>query len=551
MQSDWHRYNLKRRVASLPPLPSETFAEKVLANKASAAATAAKASYERPCQPCGKTYYSENAFVQHLGSGRHRAAVARMQREGGEVQTEDGGSVMSSTLLLGSDKASTVGVDDEAEEEFERVVGEMNDVGLEDADPISRRPTRPHRSSASQNGRPDHPLTPTAKRTLSGSTNGTADGEMSKADALRRCLFCTHRAETLEANIDHMARSHGMFIPERPYLVDLEGLILHLSRKVHDDYRCLYCGRLKWSEDGIKTHMRDSGHCKIAYDTEEQQLELGDFYDFRSTYSDVDYDEQWEDDGDEEMLEPDAAIGGGVKLGAKREASTTIENGQGLLDADSQEEDWETDSTVSEVPTDELGKVYYDSDHQERYSRLKKSRHHSHGNGEKRRHRSADGFHSHAHDAALPNAVYHDDFELHLPSGRAAGHRSLNKYYRQNLRNYPSVAEREKEAQKLIAAAADSNGGSDEDMVDLGDGATTPTMATAETGARGRTRGRELISRANGGLGMLAVSAVKKRQVKAVERREATKSYREEARFRAKVDKIGNQQKHFRDPLLQ
>ena len=44
MQSDWHRYNLKRRVASLPPLTSEIFAEKVLANKASAAATAARAA---------------------------------------------------------------------------------------------------------------------------------------------------------------------------------------------------------------------------------------------------------------------------------------------------------------------------------------------------------------------------------------------------------------------------------------------------------------------------------------------------------------------------
>lgn len=549
MQSDWHRYNLKRRVASLPPLPSETFAEKVLANKASAAATAAKASYERLCLPCGKTYYSENAFVQHLGSGRHRAAVVKMQRESGDTGMEDGGSVMSSTLLLGSEKASTVGVDDEAEEEFERVVDGMNEVGLENGNPISRRPNRPRHSSASKDGRPGHPLSPTATRTMSSSTNGTADGEMSKADALRRCLFCTHRAETLEANIEHMARSHGMFIPERPYLVDLEGLILRLSRKVHDEYQCLYCGRLKWSEDGIKTHMRDSGHCKIAYDTEEQQLELGDFYDFRSTYSDVDDDEEWEDDEDDDMLEPGAAKGGGVKLGAKREISTTAQNGEDLPDADSQEEDWETDSTVSEVPTDELGKVYYDSKHQERYSRLKKSRHHSLGSGEKRRHRIADGFHSHAHDAALPNAVYYDDFELHLPSGRTAGHRSLNKYYRQNLRNYPSAVEMEKEQQKLIAAAAVGND-SDEEMVDV-DGPATPTTPTGEGSERGRAGGRELISRANGGLGMLAVSAEKRRQVKAVEQRETKRSQREEAKFRAKVNKTGNQQKHFRDPLLQ
>lgn len=548
MQSDWHRYNLKRRVASLPPLPSETFAEKVLANKAVAAATAAKARYERECKACGKTYYSEGAYVQHLGSGRHRIMAARADRMGQDGEA-DGGSVMSSTLLLNSEtgeRASRAeGVDEEAEEEFERVVNGINDVDLadEDGDPVARRPARPRHSSAGKEGRPPHLLS-TATRTTSESTDDTAAGEMSRADALRKCLFCTHCSKNLDANIDHMAKSHGMFIPERAYLVHLEGLILYLSRKVHDEYQCLSCGRLKWSEDGIKTHMRDSGHCKIAYDTEEQQLELGDFYDFRSTYSDDEDDEDWEDE-DEEMIEPGAAKGGGVKLGAKRETSTAVENGEELPDADAEEEGWETDSTVSDVPTDELGKVYYDSDHKERYSRLNKSRHHSHSNGEKRRHRSVDGFHSHAHDIALPTAVYYDDFELRMPSGRTAGHRSLNRYFRQNLRNYPSTAEREKQQELLLAAAAAND--SDEEMVDADD--VTPTQT--DSGERGRARGRELTSRADGGLGMLAVSTDKRRQVKAAEKRETKRSQRGDARFRSKVDKIGNQQKHFRDPLLQ
>ncbi|KAG9625428.1 hypothetical protein KCV04_g12192, partial [Aureobasidium melanogenum] len=78
MQSDWHRYNLKRRVASLPPLTSEVFAEKVLANKASAAATAARASFEKVCSACQKTYFSENAYANHLGSQKHRQQLARM-----------------------------------------------------------------------------------------------------------------------------------------------------------------------------------------------------------------------------------------------------------------------------------------------------------------------------------------------------------------------------------------------------------------------------------------------------------------------------------------
>ena len=35
-----------------------------------------------------------------------------------------------------------------------------------------------------------------------------------------------------------------------------------------------------------------------------------------------------------------------------------------------------------------------------------------------------------------------NEFELHLPSGRTAGHRSLRTYYRQNLANYPTANER-------------------------------------------------------------------------------------------------------------
>lgn len=33
-QSDWHRYNLKRKVAELPPVTAESFRERVLAQKA-------------------------------------------------------------------------------------------------------------------------------------------------------------------------------------------------------------------------------------------------------------------------------------------------------------------------------------------------------------------------------------------------------------------------------------------------------------------------------------------------------------------------------------
>jgi len=33
-KTDWHRYNLKRKVADLPPVSADTFQQKVLAQKA-------------------------------------------------------------------------------------------------------------------------------------------------------------------------------------------------------------------------------------------------------------------------------------------------------------------------------------------------------------------------------------------------------------------------------------------------------------------------------------------------------------------------------------
>lgn len=507
------RYNLKRRVASLPPLSSEIFAEKVLASKADAAATAARASFERACEPCQKTYFSENAFNNHVGSSKHRTNIAKARRSG-KKSHGDAQSVMSSTFSLGD--TNTQNDEDEeddelesensAEEEFEQVVKGIKKADIKDSedDPVSRRPSRPHHSAAGQ--REEHPI---SQVTTNGS-DAKKSGDDAKTTATRECLYCNHYAPDLDANVAHMFKEHGMFLPEREYLADLEGLIVFLNRKVHYHYQCTSCNRLKWSEDGIKTHMRDLGHCKIAYETEDEQLEIGKFYDFRSTYSDE--GEDWESDSDEEI--EDAPVRRS-KLGAKRETKGSDEEGEG----------WETDDTVSSVPTEELGKVYVDDDREkeEKYGRLKTHRHHARSAGS--HHRSADGFHSHAHKAT--NAVYHDEFELHLPTGRVAGHRTLNKYYRQNLRTYPTPEERQ---QRLLTAEEDGE----------------------EEQPRGRARGsKDLISRADGGLGMLHVSDEKKRAVKAMEKKERRNEGRALRTQEWRVNKGGNSQKHFRDHLLQ
>ncbi|EON68088.1 hypothetical protein W97_07236 [Coniosporium apollinis CBS 100218] len=531
MQSDWHRYNLKRRVASLPPLSSEIFAEKVLANKASAAATAAKAAFERPCAACQKTYFSENAYQNHLNSQKHRINVLRQQGGGSVTGTDDEtGSMISSTFSLGEpiDTASN-GLSHEAEAEFQDVVDSMKQTSLQDGEPISRRPTRPHHSAVEEDARPAHPLSPLTTR----STTASSQTESATSEPKLSCLFCNFLSPTFPLNILHMQRHHGMFIPEREFLVDEEGLVAYLHAKIHEDHQCLYCGKLKHTAAGIQTHMRDRGHCMIAFNTEEEMIEIGQFYDFRSTYSDGEGD-----DSDATSTEDaaDAPAQGGVKLGAPRRAKLTVENLDAsqpdaeMADGDKDDEGWETDSTLSTVPTDEITSVPID-DRSHLYATLARSRHHSHT--DPRPHRAADGFHSHAH--GMPHAVYHDDHELHLPSGRVAGHRSLNRYFRQNLRSYESGGGPGLPSRRAIEAGSSTSGSDGE---------------RAEDGDRGRGR-NALISRANGGLGMVGVSDATRREVTKVEKRERKREQRAQARYQWGNNKRSNFQEHFRDPLLQ
>ena len=81
---------------------------------------------------------------------------------------------------------------------------------------------------------------------------------------------------------------------------------------------------------------------------------------------------------------------------------------------------------------------------------------------------------------------------------------------------------------------------------DANDEDTEITGSTEES-----NRGRQVVSRANGGLGMVGVSDAKKKEVRAVEKRDLKKQQRAQNRYQAGNERRHNFQKHFRDPLLQ
>ncbi|KAI9251489.1 C2H2 type zinc-finger-domain-containing protein, partial [Phascolomyces articulosus] len=71
-RTDWHKYNLKRKVAELTPINAEQFAEKILGNKAKGREEEERMGLIYECAVCRKSYYSENAFNNHMQSKKHR-----------------------------------------------------------------------------------------------------------------------------------------------------------------------------------------------------------------------------------------------------------------------------------------------------------------------------------------------------------------------------------------------------------------------------------------------------------------------------------------------
>lgn len=404
------RYNLKRRVASLPPASAETFSKLVLSKQASQMEAARKATFEQSCAACQKVYKSENAFQEHLYTQRHKQKEAAYRK----AHADETNSVVTGAMSTGT---FSLGETASLADDVSKVTADMKRATVEDKEEDEENEEMKEAEPAVD---PDYPLT--------------------------HCLFCNAPSDDMILNHDHMSRVHGMFVPEKQYLVDPQGLVKYLYAKINENFECLYCHKLKYSAPAIKTHMRDKGHCMIAFDTEEEMLEVGQFYDFTSTYSD-------DEDMDEEIVDGD-------------------ENDQ---------EGWETD-----------------------------------GDDE-------------SDDDAPRQNVYATDTELRLPTGRLAGHRSLAKYYRQNLRNYPTPEERIQRQQRLLE-----------------------NMPAEEAENPNRDpHSRAIITRANGGLGMLHASDAQKKEVAAAEKRQRSRNERVQRQYQWSVEKRANNQKHFRDPLLQ
>jgi pre-60S factor REI1 len=304
------------------------------------------------------------------------------------------------------------------------------------------------------------------------------------------CLFCPTHSDSIASNLTHMSVTHGFFIPDAEYLVDVSGLIAYLGEKIAVGNVCIYCygkkrrnanaiGKLNKDEaadegdigrefrglEATRRHMVDKAHCKIAFESEEERLEISDYYDFTSSYPAT-----------------------SRRKSKKAKAS----------------EDWE-EVDDGEQPDETVDEMVSENESEE------------------------DESEEDDEDAEPGIRIGDTPYELVLPSGARIGHRSLRHYYKQNYRTSLKPEPPSEEDPKSGAALV-------RHLLSQKNSALVPVRGGFGAFGEGGT----VIKARNAGEARNAGRHV--REFRDMKKRED---------FKTKVAFIANSQKHFRDPLLQ
>lgn len=269
--SDWHRANIKRKLAGLPPLTPDEYTRRV---EALATASGGGESVRRGdgggdggvsggeggaggqegppsgvvmtpsgafCNICSKRFASTKAAENHLNSRRHIDKARSLV--GGAAAAGGAGSA----------------------------AGPSADVGGGDAD-----------AGAASDGDDEDDMELEAR---------LADG--GTAFPSTTCVFDGKACGTVASTLDHMAAAHGFFMPYVELLVDAAGLLSYLGEKVGLGYACVACDRPFSSVEAVQRHMVDKAHMRMVDDDERWVEEYAPFFS-------ADADDQAGDDGDGE-----------------------------------------------------------------------------------------------------------------------------------------------------------------------------------------------------------------------------------------------------------
>lgn len=223
-RSDWHRYNLKRKVAQLPPVSAEHYSK--IETHQQSVAQEAKQKESFYCEKCRKQFGKQKAFDQHNQSKKHLESGSHPNRD-----VDSKKNVPDTTVKQEKPALISALPQSDSDSDWESV--ESSDEELDGENDGKER---------------ENNVTPIPPNV---------------------CLFCNMKHDALEKNVEHMSSKHSFFIPDPEYLVDLKGLITYLGEKVGIGFRCLWCcdsGKGFKTLVSVQKHMLDKGHTKMKHE---------------------------------------------------------------------------------------------------------------------------------------------------------------------------------------------------------------------------------------------------------------------------------------------
>jgi pre-60S factor REI1 len=179
-KSDWHKYNLKRREAGLPLLLEADF------NARLAAALSLRQGQEE-----------ERNGTSHLKKGKKQK---QKNKNNNKNVPSSGNGVVAKSQAAAYDKMKEDDADknDETKEEENETM---------ETDELENEQHAMH-DAEKEDGDDDIVIDP------------------------KQCLFDHHFSASVEANVDRMYRKYGLFVPDREFLTDLEGLVGYCHEKI-------------------------------------------------------------------------------------------------------------------------------------------------------------------------------------------------------------------------------------------------------------------------------------------------------------------------------
>lgn len=118
------------------------------------------------------------------------------------------------------------------------------------------------------------------------------------------CLFCNQKSSDFVANLLHMQKAHGLFIPTSidggalHLAVDMETLVGYMHLVILGYHECILCGTQKVDGWAVRQHMMGRGHCRI--DLAGAESEWREFYEEQSDTLGSQVEGEDEDDVEED-----------------------------------------------------------------------------------------------------------------------------------------------------------------------------------------------------------------------------------------------------------